>query len=363
MSLVVKHFYANSEPNSDGNYVEIFARQAGVISWLLTLFRIDPTYKLKISYDNFLYESSTFTGFKRTSIPAGSICSFDYGIHKPYVNAIIFFLFFCLTGYIFYDQFSYSDKLFVASVIALAGFCVAVLYYIFSRQPFINISDLNGNNFPLVVKRSFFEMQTITQQDLGLVANIISAILRNNRNLVNLNNPDKSNLLNIAPNVDSSKSETFKTLFSLFWFFLALFLIYSIIEGLSRQPDLSLFLNSQNTPEISRESSATPPDCKKVCFPVWTDSANFKAYKYDYKSQKWLPRPDGTIARNGTTSGWDSKKYEQVFVVVEDGKWRQIKEGEIIRYQYRENKFVNIYLKQGRWYYETTRINNLGLPF
>lgn len=46
MALVIKKWYGNVNQNQSNHYVEIEARESGLLSWLLSLLKIDPTYRL-----------------------------------------------------------------------------------------------------------------------------------------------------------------------------------------------------------------------------------------------------------------------------------------------------------------------------
>ena len=94
MSLVVKKFFVNSTPREDGVYVEIVARQSGFFAWLFALFKLDPSFSLKILFDKVTYESSSWHGFTRVIMPIHSVSSIFFGTVRPWRQALFWFVMF-----------------------------------------------------------------------------------------------------------------------------------------------------------------------------------------------------------------------------------------------------------------------------
>lgn len=46
---VIKSWYSSNQPDTDGNYILIEGRQEGLISWLLSVFRIEPTVTIRVT--------------------------------------------------------------------------------------------------------------------------------------------------------------------------------------------------------------------------------------------------------------------------------------------------------------------------
>ena len=183
MSLVVKHFYVSPTPNQAGNYVEIVARQAGLLGWIFSIFKIDPPYRMNLSYDELIHESTSFSGFRKSVVTTGSLSSSFYGYHKPYSSAISIFSMFLLIAYSFEGLVSNSTNLFIC----IMGGLIAVAYYILNKELMIGVSELNAKNYILTIKRSVIEGREITEDDLMLVVEIITTVLRENRNLASSN--------------------------------------------------------------------------------------------------------------------------------------------------------------------------------
>jgi hypothetical protein len=179
MALVVKHFYADSKPNENGNYVEIAARESGLITWFLALIKIDPTYMMFVSYNEVMYQSSNFTGYKKIRVTTGSISSSFYGYYKPWkAAATIFSLFFMASIGI-----GQAGSIMTALITLLVGFLIAAVYYFLNKELLIGFSEVNGDRYSMVIKRSVIENKEISEVQLKLVTEIISTILKENRNL------------------------------------------------------------------------------------------------------------------------------------------------------------------------------------
>ena len=52
MALVIRSWYADHQPDADGNYVNVSGRAEGVLGWLLTVLGIDAATRLRITHQN-----------------------------------------------------------------------------------------------------------------------------------------------------------------------------------------------------------------------------------------------------------------------------------------------------------------------
>ena len=176
MALVIKHWYADTTPNADGNYVEIAARESGLFAWLLALFKIDPSYFMNIGYDQVTFEKSNFSGYKKTVITTENISSTFYGYSKPWVAAASIFIFFLLIA----GAVSQGSG-FGAFVIFVIGFVIAIIYYMLNKELLIGFSEMNGDDYSLVLKRSVIENKEINEDQMKMVTNIILTLMRENK--------------------------------------------------------------------------------------------------------------------------------------------------------------------------------------
>lgn len=80
-TLVVRKFSINDD-DSDGKYLEIEGRASGIISWLLTLMKLDTLTTLNLKKDHLSVKSSSLSGEIHTVMPLGAIESTQCGFSK-----------------------------------------------------------------------------------------------------------------------------------------------------------------------------------------------------------------------------------------------------------------------------------------
>jgi len=173
MALVIKKWFADVSPREDGSYVDILARESGLIAWFLALIRIDPTYSLKIQYDKIFYESRSLFGYKKIALPVASVSSVFFGYSRPWKLALFWFLLFAAVAYLLtqFDQTIWSFVLF------LVGILVGVLVFIFNRELTLGVKEQDGEIYDLQCTRSFIENQEINEESLERITLIFIAIV------------------------------------------------------------------------------------------------------------------------------------------------------------------------------------------
>ena len=176
MALVVKRWYADTKPNDNGHYVEIAAREPGFFAWLLSLFKIDPSFFLNVGYDQVTFEKSNFTGYKKIVVTTENISSSFYGYHKPWIKAVTIFLIFLGIG----SAFAQSSPG-AAFAIFVTGLLIAVVYYFLNKELIIGFSETNGDDYSLVLKRSVIEGQEINEKQMELATEILLTLIRENK--------------------------------------------------------------------------------------------------------------------------------------------------------------------------------------
>ncbi len=172
-ALVVKKFFHSPTPREDGVYVEIVGRQSGLIAWLLALLKIDPTLEMRVRYTKVEYMVANFSGFNRVVLPIESVATIFFGVSRPWVQAIIWLLLF-LGGAWFAAELGSTPA--VLGLIAL-GLLVAILVFVLNRQRTIGFTDVTGETYRLVLKRSVIEGREITEQTLDEISRIVLALV------------------------------------------------------------------------------------------------------------------------------------------------------------------------------------------
>ncbi|RMH42766.1 MAG: hypothetical protein D6694_07645 [Gammaproteobacteria bacterium] len=143
MSLVIKKWYASKTPDKDGNYVHLVGREGGLISWILSLLRIDATVEVEVKDDVIRFVSSSLAGKQIRVIPMKSITSAFYGYEKPWKAALL---------------------LTVLLMPALIGLIVGPLYYILNKNLTVAVVEASGWVGAFSFRRSVIEGQNIDEE-------------------------------------------------------------------------------------------------------------------------------------------------------------------------------------------------------
>ena len=173
MGLVVKKWFAEATPREDGAYVEVVARESGLISWLMALLTIDSKYGFRITVDRVYYETTSLFGYRRVIMPIASISSIYFGYSKPWKKALFWLLLFLALGY-YAGEFGETAW---ALGLGVAGVVVAAIVFILNRELLIGVSEHNGGEYPLALKRSVIEGQEINEAALERITRIFAAVV------------------------------------------------------------------------------------------------------------------------------------------------------------------------------------------
>lgn len=172
-TLVVKKFFHSATPREDGVYVEIVGRQSGLIAWLFALLKIDPTLEMRVRYTKVEYMVSNFSGFHRVVLPIESVATIFFGVSRPWVQALTWLFLFMAGAWVAAELGSTAA---VAGLI-LVGLLLAILVFVLNRQRTIGFTDVTGETYRLVLKRSVIEGREITEQTLDEISRIVLALV------------------------------------------------------------------------------------------------------------------------------------------------------------------------------------------
>ena len=132
-TLVIRKFNVN-ENGLDGKYLEIVGRASGLISWILTLMKLDTLTTLYLEADRLSVKTASLSGETHAVMPLGAIESTQCGFSKSLswlVLAVISVLGALLGG---------EASTFIGSL--LMGAIFLALYF-FSNRMFISIKAGN----------------------------------------------------------------------------------------------------------------------------------------------------------------------------------------------------------------------------
>ena len=164
MEYVIKEWFVDETPNSEGVYVKIKGREGGIISFLLSWVGIDPTVMMIVDTGSIRFEKGSWSGFFRRITPMDKLCAGGYGYQKPWKTALVMALIgFPLIG------------LFGLGLLVIIG---AVAYYYLNKQRRLEFSDIGGYTDGIVFKRSVIEGIKVDEADAARVIRILEALMQ-----------------------------------------------------------------------------------------------------------------------------------------------------------------------------------------
>ena len=152
--LVLRRFQIDESGMSGAN-VLIEARQAGLVSFLLTLIGLDPNSTLKVTRGSISFKNSSVFGSSQVSTPLPNIGAFVGGYKKPFI-ALLLSIFF----------FGSGAGMFLYSLIEGEGFLhwilfffslVFLLVYYLNKVMFIGFETSGGGTYGFAFKASVLE--------------------------------------------------------------------------------------------------------------------------------------------------------------------------------------------------------------
>ena len=181
MAKVIKTWKANEQADEHGTHVEISGRDAGLLSWVMSLVGLEPTDKLVVTNKRVEFTQSSITGKKSLIIPLLKINSTFYGYTKPLKTAIAILIFFVGLAYLmFAERMSSFNPLFPAWmpwITLLLGVVLSGVKYYFGKVLTIGFGD-GQDRYSIEFKRSMIEQQNIDEQKAEYVCRLIQALIQ-----------------------------------------------------------------------------------------------------------------------------------------------------------------------------------------
>ena len=154
-SILVLRRFQIDETGVSGAHVLIEARQAGLISFILTLIGLDPNSSLKVTRGSIAFRTSSVFGSSQVSTPLPNIGAFVGGYKKPFLALVlsVMALFWgALTLILLQGELAlYISPLFF--IISLA----ALIYYYLNKVMFIGFETSGGGTYGFAFKASVIE--------------------------------------------------------------------------------------------------------------------------------------------------------------------------------------------------------------
>jgi hypothetical protein len=177
--VVLKRFHVNEDPSAKAA-VEITGRISGIVSWVLTLLRLEPEFELTVTDSEATIRSGSLSGILHMCIPIGkisaSICGYQRSI-LAFGFAILFsvgFVLNLLSGFFENDRSQVgSDMGYAFGFLILAA--VAALIYFLSRRIGIGFFFETEHPYGFVFKRSVIENVSVDLPEALRVIAVINA--------------------------------------------------------------------------------------------------------------------------------------------------------------------------------------------
>ena len=177
-AYVIKYWYANNQPDSDGNYVLIQGRREGFFSWLLSLIKIEPSVEIRVTRNEVRFSEGSFQGKSELITPMRGICSTGYGYEKPFFKALV--LFFVLGGVFSLLGFGIGQQMggtggavFMALVGFVVALIIAVVAYFLGKVFTVGFVANSSGEYFIRFKKSVIEGQEINEQQAEYVSQLM----------------------------------------------------------------------------------------------------------------------------------------------------------------------------------------------
>ena len=150
--LVLRRFQID-ETGVSGANVWIEARQAGIISFLLTLVGLDPNSSLKVTRGSISFRNSSVFGSSQVSTPLANIGAFVGGYKKPFVALLLAIIFF-IGGLFMLPVEEIGPTMFgIMSVLSV----ICLIYYYLRKTMFMGFETSGGGTYGFAFQASVLE--------------------------------------------------------------------------------------------------------------------------------------------------------------------------------------------------------------
>ena len=181
--LVLKSWLADTRPvDSENNYVSIAGRRGGILGWLFSLAKVDPTTRFKVGSERIDISVASLAGTETRLIPLESISSTYYGYHKPWKKALAivvacFFIGLSFAGRSGHLAMMESDDFKNVMVSTAIGIILALVYYFLNRTLTLGLVENSGIINGIQFKRSIIENKDINEKQAASVSVIIQKLV------------------------------------------------------------------------------------------------------------------------------------------------------------------------------------------
>jgi hypothetical protein len=176
-ALVIKAWTVKTKPvEGSTNFISIIGRQGGLVAWLLSVLKIDPTTSILMGIERLEFRRSSLAGTESRMIPLEGICSAYYGYHKPWkVTAGI------VAAALFLFVEAFREMPGAALAVLLIGLAIAFVYYFLNRELTLGFVEHSGHVSGIRFKRSIIENLDVNEDQARLVCSIAQKLIEAKR--------------------------------------------------------------------------------------------------------------------------------------------------------------------------------------
>lgn len=165
MALVIKKWSVSETAGNNGEFVHIHGREAGLLSFILSLIGVDPTTTFVVDAKSIRLEKGSLRGFERTVTPIPHVSTASFGYKKPWLKALVISI---ATGFILF---------FIPILGQIIGALIGLIYYFLKKELFINYHVAGYTGGSVEFNRSLIEGQHIDEQAGERIVAIIEMLV------------------------------------------------------------------------------------------------------------------------------------------------------------------------------------------
>lgn len=168
VALVLKKFEINENANGDEDCIHIVGRQAGIMAWLLSLMKIDPSTEILCNDQRVEVTQASFFGRQTIHIPMLAVTGIVGGYKKPkslFMTIPIVLIFgFSTAG---------QTGSIIAAIISIIIAAIIFVAYILKKEMSLYVQNGGDTLWGLTFKSSVIENVTV---DINKVNEVITLI-------------------------------------------------------------------------------------------------------------------------------------------------------------------------------------------
>jgi hypothetical protein len=176
--LVLRRFKVSEAP-PDGVFVDISGRPSGVLSWLLTVLRLDDETRLQVSATHISLKHASLRGQLETFVPLGQVGSTRCGFRRPLGMLVLSVLAALMSLVAFlYSRLAAGRNSQHVVILAFIGLVLAAIFliaYYLMKQMVIAVGDNTARGYwGVAIMPSVIEGATVDSTRLLRAAELIN---------------------------------------------------------------------------------------------------------------------------------------------------------------------------------------------